>query len=70
MGFFKSLPAWAVLLLQASSLVYGQDDNGGKGAIYKDPAQPVEARVEDLLSKMTIEDKMAQLMQGLNFRRF
>jgi len=34
------------------------------GAIYKDASQPVEARVQDLLSRMTIQEKMAQLMQG------
>ena len=34
------------------------------GAVYKNPNVPVEARVSDLLSRMTIEDKTAQLMQG------
>jgi beta-glucosidase len=31
---------------------------------YKDPSAPIEARVEDLLSRMDIHDKTAQLMQG------
>ncbi|KAF7716472.1 Beta-glucosidase [Penicillium ucsense] len=31
---------------------------------YKDPTASVDKRVKDLLSRMTIEDKMAQLMQG------
>ncbi|EED12954.1 beta-glucosidase, putative [Talaromyces stipitatus ATCC 10500] len=31
---------------------------------YKNPRLPVEQRVADLLGRMTIEDKMAQLMQG------
>lgn len=39
-----------------------RDGNGT--AIYKDPSAPVEARVKDLLSRMTIQDKTAQLMQG------
>jgi beta-glucosidase len=30
-------------------------------ALYKDAAQPVDARVKDLLSKMTLEEKVAQL---------
>ena len=29
--------------------------------LYKDASQPVEARVEDLLSRMTLEEKAAQL---------
>ncbi|KAI4864132.1 glycoside hydrolase family 3 protein [Hypoxylon rubiginosum] len=32
--------------------------------LYKDPSAPVEDRVADLLSRMTIEDKTAQLVQG------
>jgi beta-glucosidase len=32
--------------------------------LYKDPAQPVAARVEDLLKRMTLEEKVAQ-MQGI-----
>ena len=31
--------------------------------LYKDPSAPVEARVEDLLSRMTIEEKAEQLCQ-------
>lgn len=31
---------------------------------YKNPHLPVEQRVADLLGRMTLEDKMAQLMQG------
>jgi beta-glucosidase len=33
-------------------------------ATYKNPSAPVEARVSDLLSRMTIEEKTAQLVQG------
>ncbi|MFN4223896.1 MAG: glycoside hydrolase family 3 protein, partial [Fervidobacterium nodosum] len=29
--------------------------------LYKDPSQPIELRVEDLISKMTLEEKVAQL---------
>lgn len=31
---------------------------------YRDPAQPVEARVRDLLSRMTLEEKVGQMAQG------
>lgn len=33
--------------------------------VYKDPQQPVEKRVEDLLSRMTLEEKAAQLCGDL-----
>lgn len=36
---------------------------------YKDPHLPVEQRVADLLGRMTIEDKMAQLMQGMAIKK-
>lgn len=32
--------------------------------LYKNPNATIEARVEDLLSRMTIEDKTSQLVQG------
>ncbi|KAG0487819.1 hypothetical protein HPP92_006630 [Vanilla planifolia] len=34
-----------------------------EGAPYKDPSQPVEIRVEDLLSRMTLLEKVAQMAQ-------
>ena len=33
--------------------------------LYKDASQPVEARVEDLLSRMTLEEKAAQFCGDL-----
>ena len=33
--------------------------------LYKDASQPVSARVEDLLSRMTLEEKVAQLCGDL-----
>lgn len=39
--------------------------NASKTPLYKDASAPVEKRIEDLLGRMTIEDKMAQLMQGM-----
>jgi len=29
--------------------------------LYKDPKAPIEARVEDLLKRMTLEEKVAQM---------
>jgi len=39
-------------------------DNGNSQPIYKNPNADIEDRVADLLSRMTIEDKAAQLIQG------
>jgi beta-glucosidase len=36
----------------------------GDDAIYRDPTQPLESRVDDLLARMTLEEKIAQ-MHGL-----
>lgn len=33
-------------------------------ATYKNPSAPINARISDLLSRMTIEEKTAQLIQG------
>lgn len=34
----------------------------GDKPLYKDPAQPIDARVQDLLGRMTLEEKAAQLI--------
>jgi beta-glucosidase len=41
--------------------VYRDLNKNGKLDIYEDPRQPVEARVEDLLSQMTLEEKAGML---------
>jgi len=40
----------------------GAAQNHQQRPIYKDPSQPVEQRVEDLLARMTLEEKTAQLI--------
>ncbi|KAI1374497.1 glycoside hydrolase family 3 protein [Hypoxylon crocopeplum] len=50
------LTSLAAVVLAASS--------DGNAPLYKDPLASVEDRVADLLSRMTIEDKTAQLVQG------
>ncbi len=37
-----------------------------KPVLYKDPSQPVEVRVEDLLSRMTLDEKVGQMTQVEN----
>jgi beta-glucosidase len=41
----------------------------GNEPVYKDSSKPVEARVKDLLSRMTLKEKLAQ-MQDLKFDQF
>jgi len=36
--------------------------NTPQGAIYADPAQPIAARVADLISRMTLEEKISQMV--------
>ena len=57
-----SLLTKGLLLLQlGSGLVVAQN---ASRPLYKNPNAPVEARVSDLLGRMTLQDKMAQLIQG------
>lgn len=51
--------AGSLLLAQLVASVSGKST-----PVYKDASAPVEKRVKDLLGRMSIEDKMAQLMQG------
>jgi len=41
-------------------MIEGKDEMQ-KGKAYLDPNAPIEQRVEDLLSKMTLEEKIRQL---------
>jgi beta-glucosidase len=56
------------IVKQGSSLVKGTGgfayrdlNKNGRLDIYEDPRQPIEARVEDLLSQMTLEEKAGTL---------
>ncbi|KAK2982870.1 hypothetical protein RJ640_009712, partial [Escallonia rubra] len=51
-----SIPIVGLLLLLAT---FGE----AKHALYKDPKQPVEARVRDLLKRMTLAEKIGQMVQ-------
>ncbi len=51
---------------QPTSLA-GDETPVGEVALYTDPSQPVEVRVEDLLSRMTLEEKIGQMTQPENY---
>ncbi|KAK3036173.1 hypothetical protein RJ639_029910 [Escallonia herrerae] len=51
-----SIPIVGLLLLLAT---FGEANH----ALYKDPKQPVEARVRDLLKRMTLAEKIGQMVQ-------
>ncbi|KAL4870592.1 hypothetical protein BDV12DRAFT_56130 [Aspergillus spectabilis] len=58
----SSVVSKGLLLLQlCASLTAAQSSSS---PLYKDPNAPIEDRVSDLLGRMTIEDKMGQLIQG------
>ncbi len=44
-------------------------NKNGRRDVYEDPAQPVDRRVEDLLSQMTLEEKTCQLATLYGYRR-
>src|SRR5579859_849548 len=55
----RVLPSLFALTLALN--LNGQTSNVNGPAIYKDSSQPIEARVEDLLSRMTLEEKVSQV---------
>jgi len=52
--------AWCCILLLLPVLASGQ--SATEKPLYLDPAQPFKARVQDLLSRMTLEEKLSQMM--------
>jgi beta-glucosidase len=42
---------------------WNDQNQNGKKEVYQDPRQPIEKRVEDLLGRMTLEEKIGQLVQ-------
>lgn len=51
----------SVLLCVIACILSGACDNRGEVPLYKNPDVPVEKRVEDLLGRMTLEEKCAQI---------
>ncbi len=53
----NSLGPEALVLITADGFTFRDLNKNGKLDIYEDPRQPIEKRVEDLLSQMTLEEK-------------
>ncbi len=51
----------ALLVAGAPAMAAPRTATASAQPIYKDASQPIEARVEDLLSRMTLEEKIAQI---------
>ena len=44
-------------------------NKNGKKDVYEDPAAPIDARIEDLLSQMTVEEKTCQMVTLYGYKR-
>ncbi|KAI1309287.1 glycoside hydrolase family 3 protein [Xylaria venustula] len=56
--------AITAIFVVLTALTQGALGDKRNTTVYKDPNAPVESRVADLLSRMTIEEKTSQLVQG------
>lgn len=57
----QELCAFVVLQLQVK--IMGEKVVDMKNCLYKNSKEPIEARVKDLLSRMTLEEKVGQMTQ-------
>ncbi|CAO2044440.1 unnamed protein product [Urochloa humidicola] len=55
--------AACLLLLQLCGCVAALPMKSGDGAKYKDPSQPLNTRIDDLLGRMTLAEKIGQMSQ-------
>ena len=60
----------SILLITFQPLVFGANDIPER-PLYLDPSQPIRTRVENLMSLMTLKEKIAQMCQyvGLEHMR-
>jgi beta-glucosidase len=57
-----SLILVVVVMFLGEGVLVGQEANQGNRALYLDPSKPIDARVDDLLGRMTLEEKASQLV--------
>ena len=57
-----SVPGWLLTLALMATTAAAQTSPAPATPLYLDPAQPVEIRVNDLVSRMTLEEKISQLV--------
>jgi beta-glucosidase len=62
----RRLATLCALSLICTLLGVSQSRNGGQTSLppYKDPSLPIERRVDDLISRMTLEEKVSQMMNA------
>lgn len=60
----SSLTVCASLLLAGATAQYSTNSTNSSTPLYKNPDASIDDRVEDLLGRMTIEEKASQLLQG------
>jgi beta-glucosidase len=60
----KSVLSILVSAAAVTSLLFVTPVTVEAANIYQDPSQPVEARVKDLLSRMTLDEKVGQMIQA------
>ena len=53
------------LLKTEDGFIFRDLNKNGKLDVYEDPRQPIEARVEDLLSQMTLEEKAGLMFHNV-----
>lgn len=58
-SFRFALPSLLAAVLALNLNAQTQSGNTNSPALYMDPTQPIEARVDDLLSRMTLEEKVS-----------
>ena len=67
------LAAVAAFLPASAQGIYHQGwtdfNKNGRMDVYEDPSAPVDARIEDLLSQMTLEEKTCQMVTLYGYRR-